>query len=121
MWVASTHSRAGLIKLEKHVWVFLWILHGLQSPRPHGDGTLVRPHKVSYKVSNRLQWYGNVLQKEDNDWVKKCMEYKVEASRQEGKPERTWREVVQKNCQARKLNREDAMDRSRWRKLIKDY
>ena len=32
----------------------------------------------------------------------------------------TWREVVQKVCQACKLNREDAMDYSRWRKLIKD-
>jgi len=51
MWVASTHSRAGLIKLEKQGWVFLWILHGPQSPRLHGDGTPVRPHKVSYKVS----------------------------------------------------------------------
>jgi len=25
---------------------------------------------------------------------------------------------VEKDCQARKLNKEDAMDRSRWRKLI---
>ena len=22
---------------------------------------------------NRLRWYGHVLRKEDNDWVKKCM------------------------------------------------
>jgi len=51
MWVASTHSRAGLIKLEKTRMGFLWILHGPQSPRPHGDGTPMRPHKVSYKVS----------------------------------------------------------------------
>jgi len=51
MWVASTHSRAGLIKLEKQGWVFLWILDGLQSPRSHGDWTPVRPHNVSYKVS----------------------------------------------------------------------
>jgi len=50
MWVASTHSRADLIKLEKQGWVFLWILHGPQSPRPHGDRTPVRPHKVRYKV-----------------------------------------------------------------------
>ena len=28
-------------------------------------------------------------------------------------------EVVQKNCQWRNLNREDAMDRGRWKKLIK--
>jgi len=26
---------------------------------------------------NRLRWYGHVLRKEDTDWVKKCMEYKV--------------------------------------------
>jgi len=32
---------------------------------------------------NRLQWYGHVLQKEDTDWVKKCMEYEVEVSDQE--------------------------------------
>jgi len=30
------------------------------------------------------------------------------------------RGLVQKDCQARKLNREDAMDHSRWRKQIKD-
>jgi len=57
-----------------------------------------------------------VLQKGD-DWVKKCMEYEVEGPR----PKRTWREVVEKDCQARKLNKEYAMDHSRWRKLtIKD-
>jgi len=36
-----------------------------------------------------------------------------------GRPKRTWREVVQKDCQARNLNREDATDRGRWKKLIK--
>jgi len=60
-----------------------------------------------------------VLRKEDNDWVKKCMEYEVEGSRPRGRQKRTWREVVQKDCQTRNLNREDAMDRGRWKKLIK--
>ena len=68
---------------------------------------------------NRLRWYGRVLQKEVTDWVKKCMEYEVEVSRPRGRPKRMWREVVQKDCQARNLNREDAMDRGRWKKLIK--
>jgi len=31
---------------------------------------------------------------------------------------RTWREVVQKDCQPHKLKRDDAMDHSRWRKQI---
>ena len=26
---------------------------------------------------NRLRWYGHVLRKDDDAWVKKCMEYKV--------------------------------------------
>jgi len=68
---------------------------------------------------NRLRWYGHVLQKEDIDCVKKCMKYEVEGSRPRGRPKRTWKEVVQKDCQACNLNREDTMDRSRRKKLIK--
>ena len=30
---------------------------------------------------NRLRWYGHVLRKENDDWVKKCMEYEVEGPR----------------------------------------
>jgi len=65
---------------------------------------------ISVLLQNRLRWYGHVLQTEDNDWVKKCMEYEVEGARPRGKPKRSWREVVQKDCQARKLNVDDAMD-----------
>ena len=65
-----------------------------------------------------LRWYGHVLQKEDNVWVKKCMEYEVEGARPRGRPKKTWREIVKKDCKVRGLNREDAMDRSRWRKQI---
>jgi len=54
-----------------------------------------------------------VLQKEDNDWLKKCMEYEVEGARPRGGPWRTWREVVQKDCREHKLNREDTVDCSR--------
>jgi len=47
------------------------------------------------------------------------MEYEVEGSRPRGRPKRTWKEVVQKDCLARNLKREDAMDHGRWKKLIK--
>ena len=33
---------------------------------------------ISVLQQNRLRWYGRVLRKEDNDWVKKFMEYEVE-------------------------------------------
>jgi len=32
---------------------------------------------ISVLQQNRLRWYGHVLRKEDNDWVKKCMDYGV--------------------------------------------
>ena len=48
---------------------------------------------------NRLRWYGHVLRKEDNS-----------------RPNRT----CGKDCQAHKLNEEDAIDHCKWRKMIKD-
>ena len=69
---------------------------------------------------NRLRWYGHVLRKEDDDWVKKCVEYEVEGPRPRGRPKRTWREVVREDCQAHKMNKVDAIDRCKWRKMIKD-
>ena len=47
------------------------------------------------------------------------MEYEVDGSRPRCRPKRTWREVVEKDCQTLNLNRKDAMDRGRWKKLIK--
>jgi len=35
------------------------------------------------------------------------------------RPKRTWREVVREDCKTRKLNKEDAMDRCKWRKVLK--
>ena len=74
---------------------------------------------ISVLQQNRLRWYGHVLRKEDNDWVKKCMEYEVEGARPRGRPKKIWRDCG-KDYRALKLNREDAMDRNRWRKQIKD-
>jgi len=74
---------------------------------------------ISVLQQNRLQWYGHVLQKEYNDWLMKCMEYEVEGARPRGRRKKTWREIVEKDCQARGLNREDAMDCARWMKQIR--
>jgi len=73
---------------------------------------------ISVLQWNRLWWYGHVLRKEDNDWVKKCMEYEVQGARPRGRPKKTWIEIVEKDYQVCGWNREDAMDRSRWMKQI---
>jgi len=68
----------------------------------------------------KCQYYSEVLQKEDNYWVKKCMEYEMECVRPRGRPKKTWRDIVEKDFHACGLNREDAMDRSKWMKQIRD-
>jgi len=42
------------------------------------------------------------------------MGYEVEGARPRGRPKKTWREIMKENCQVRGLNREDAVDSSRW-------
>jgi len=61
-----------------------------------------------------------MLRKEDNGWVKKCVEYEVEGTGPRGRPKKIWSETVEEDCQPRGLNREDAMDRSRWMKQTRD-
>jgi len=41
---------------------------------------------------NRLRWYGHVLRKEDNNYVKKCLEYEVEGARPRCRLKKTWRD-----------------------------
>jgi len=48
------------------------------------------------------------------------MEYEVEGARPRGRLKKTWRQTVEKDCKVHKLNREDDMDRNRWRKQISD-
>jgi len=43
---------------------------------------------------NRLHWYGHVLRKDDDDWVKKCMEYEVEGP----KTKRKTKEDLERGC-----------------------
>jgi len=47
------------------------------------------------------------------------MEYEMEGARPRGRPKKTWREIVEQDCQACGLNREDAIDRIRWMKQIR--
>ena len=45
--------------------------------------------------SGRLRWYGHVMRKRDEDWVKDCMEYRVEGRRPVGRPRKIWLESVE--------------------------
>jgi len=44
----------------------------------------------------------------------------MDSVRPRGRPKKMWREIVEKDCQVHKLNREDAMDHIRWMQQIWD-
>ena len=56
--------------------------------------TLVQRHK--------LRWYGLVLRKDENNWVK-CVDYDVEGVRPRDRSKKTWSEVIQKDCQTQQI------------------
>ena len=68
--------------------------------------------------SGRLRWYGHVMRKCDEDWVKKSMGYRVEGRRQVGRPRKTWLEGVEADMAELKIDKEDVHDRSKWRRNV---
>ena len=70
--------------------------------------------------SGRLRWYGHVMRKGDEDWVKKCLEYRVEGRRPVGRPRKTWLESVEVDMAELEIDKEDVHDRSKWRRIVND-
>ena len=68
--------------------------------------------------SGRLRWYGHVMRKGDEDWVKKCMEYRVEGRRPVERPGKTWLESVEVDMAKLEIDKEDVHDRSNWRRNV---
>ena len=68
--------------------------------------------------SGRLRRYGHVMRKGDEDWVKKCMEYRVEGRRPVKRPRKTWRESLEADMAKLEIDKEDVHDRSIWRRNV---
>ena len=66
--------------------------------------------------SGRLRWYGHVMRKAD--WVKKCMEYRVEGRRPVARPRKTWLENVEADMAKLEIDKEDVHDISKWRRNV---
>ena len=62
----------------------------------------------------RLRWYGHVMRKNDEDWVKNYMEIIVEGRSQVGRPRMTWLESVEVDMTELEIDREDVHDRKKW-------
>ena len=60
--------------------------------------------------SGTLRWYGHVVRKGDEDWVKKCMEYRVEGRRPVGRLRMTLLDNVEADMAELEIDREDIHD-----------
>ena len=68
---------------------------------------------------NRLRWFGHVEQKDDNDWVERCITWEGEGIRQRGCPKKTWRDCVKNDMESLGLSQKDAQSSNKWRRIIK--
>ena len=54
------------------------------------------------------------MRKGDEDWVKKCMEYRVEGRRPIGRSRKTLLESIEADMAELEIDKEDVHDRSKW-------
>ena len=65
----------------------------------------------------RLRWFGYV--KRSDSYIKIAYEMEVIGQRSRGRQKIRWSDCLTKDMQEKKLKKEDAMDRQRWRNKIK--
>ena len=58
------------------------------------------------------------MRKGDEDWVKKCMECRVEGRRPVGRSRKTWLEGVEAVMAEHEIDKEDVHDRRKWRRNV---
>jgi hypothetical protein len=68
---------------------------------------------------SRLRWFGHVMRKDDEDWVKKCMDLSIEGPAPRGGQRKTWRRTVGDDMRYKGMKAVDCENRPRWRKGLK--
>ena len=68
--------------------------------------------------ANAVHWYGHVLRRDEDDVLKKALRLTVAGHRKQGRPRKTWRRQVEEKIRRIGLNKEDALNRARWRRGV---
>ena len=58
------------------------------------------------------------MRKGDEDWVKKCMKYRIEGRRPFGRPRKKWLESVEVVMAELEIDKEDAHNKRKWRRNV---
>ena len=107
--------------LEKTEMRMLWWIKGV-SLKDHVRSEKIRAElgvaQIRDKVKEaRLRWFGYV--KRSDSYIKIVYEMEVIGKRSRGRQKIRWGDCLTKDMQEKKLKKEDAMDRERWRNKIK--
>ena len=60
------------------------------------------------------RWYRHVLRKDNDDALRRALDFKVLRRRDRGRPNMTWRRQVEEHADQIGLKKEDSTDRTKW-------
>ena len=76
--------------------------------------------RVSEKIrEGRLRWYGHVMRRDEAYVGRRMMEMELPGRRRRGRPKRRVMDAVREDMREVGVTEKDAMERRRWKKLIR--
>ena len=72
--------------------------------------TLDRPARAS-----GVRWYGHALRGDNGDVLRRALDFELAGKKGRGRPNMTWKRQVEEHINQIGLEREDAIDRVKWR------
>ena len=70
---------------------------------------------VQIANASGVRWYGHVLRRDNGHVFRKALEFEVKGKRKQERPNKMWKMQVEKESKSIGLEKEDALNRARWR------
>ena len=67
-----------------------------------------------------MRWYGHVLRRDECDVLRRALDFQVEGKRRRGHPKAMWKSQVEEESRRIGLTKEDALERKKWRRGVKN-
>ena len=73
---------------------------------------------ITVAAQSRLRWYGHVMRREEDNGIRKVLDFKVNGVRPNGRPSLTWEALLKKDMKNSCIGVGECSDRSRWRRNV---